>query len=125
MRTFATSLLVVATLGVNVTRKTLQFESSYAPRTYTPKISLDLPQFEAEATDSDDGEITFKRCQDGKIARFCRDDIEVEFDREDDGSDYHRIIPGDVTYPVPGDYVYRGRQYDSPRLFAASDDYEW
>ena len=110
MRTFATALLCVAVMGVNVSRKTLQFESSYAPRAYTPKISLELPQYEAEATDSDDGEITFKRCADGKISTYCRDDITTEYDRDEQNPNtpYEALIPGDS--------IWRGRVYDTPRF---------
>ena len=115
--TFATALLCVAVMGVDVTRKTLQFESFYSPRVYTPKISMELPQYEPEASDSDDGEITFKRCEDGTISTFCKDDIAVKYDRDEArGSDYHKQIPGDYEAPVAGDYKWTGRVYDSPRF---------
>ena len=101
MRTFATALLCVAVMGVNVSRKTLQFESSYAPRAYTPKISLDLPQY-AEDTDSDDGEITFHRDADGHIS--------TEYDRDEANPNTH------YEALIPGDSIWRGRVYDTPRF---------
>ena len=110
MRTFAAALLCVAVMGVDVTRKTLQFESSYGVRSYTPKIALDLPQYGGDDTDSDDGEITFKRCADGKISTYCRDDITTEYDRDEE-------TPNPPYEPlIPGDSIWRGRVYDTPRF---------